>query len=76
MNLLSRYQRITVDKGSQFVHKNIGLLFCFIVSNRFKNMINSTLDRVGELLQKHVEQSKAGKTPALNQQAPKRSPMN
>ena len=33
-------------------------------------MINSTLDRVGELLQKHIEQSKAGKTPALNQQAP------
>ena len=33
-------------------------------------MINSTLDRVGELLQKHIEPSKAGKTPALNQQAP------
>mgnify|MGYP002620528605 CR=1 FL=1 len=33
-------------------------------------MLQQTIDRVGQLLQEHLEASKAGNTPALNQQAP------
>ena len=33
-------------------------------------MIQETIDRVGQLLHDHLSQSKAGNTPALNQQAP------
>ena len=45
-----------------------GLPFCSI--DYKKEMIQETIDRVGQLLHDHLSQSKAGNTPALNQQAP------